>query len=777
MLLAVAAGLAWLFRSSAAGPAEIRRIVLISIDTCRADYFSCYGYPRQTTPHIDALAAGGILFDNAMSPVPMTLPAHSSMLTGTNPPYHGVHNNLGHRLGDSSLTIAEILQEKNIRTGAIVSAFVLNARFGLNQGFDAYIDDLGQSEQDGRHDERPAGDTTALALDWLDEHQSEDFFLFLHYYDPHDPYEPPEPFATAFKDDLYAGEIAYVDDCIGQVVARLKSLGLYDSTLIIVTSDHGEMLGEHGESTHMYFIYQGAIRVPLIVKLPGSDKSRRIDRPVSIVDIVPTLCGLLEITPPQAVHGEDLTDYLLGPGPKDPDERVLYCESLLPTIYGAGPLLGVRSGRWKYIQTSRPELYDLSADPAEANNLLAAQPRRAELLKKHLQAILNEQLRENSESNMAQDEETTQRLAALGYVSAGKVKHTFEFDPTFADPKDFIELHELHSLATHLISDKKLAQARRVCEKIRTEHLDYAENYLNLGKIAEADDRMEDAIANYSKCVELKYDASEAHRRLAIIYFDRGQYNQAAKHWRADLEVRWRDPDTLADLGLTLSRQQKYDQAIACYKEALAQKPDNPVCHSGLVQVYLTENKFAEAIHHLKELLRINPDQSDIYYNMGEAYFRLNRPADAIEHFGKSLQLNPRDYEAHNMLAKVYHKQNVPGKIVTHLTQSVALRPQQPGMLNKLAWLKAAYKEADFHDPEKAVHLASQCCELTGYKTPSFLDTLAVAYAAAGRFAEAIETTENAISLVQPKDQSELLDALKSRLELYKRNHPYFDPA
>lgn len=241
---------------------KIRNVVLISIDTCRADHLSCYGYERKTTPHIDAVAGEGVLFTRAHSTNPITLPAHSSMLTGTNPSYHGVHGNRNYRLSDANVSLAEIMRDHGYQTAAFVSAFVLDARFGLDQGFETYDDHV--SADPGRLfiSERSGGDTSRQAIKWLDNRGREPFFLFLHYFDPHAKHDPPEPFTSRFLDAPYAGEIAYTDHCIGQIIEKLKSLGIYDSTLLVSTSDHGESIGEHEEDTHGYFIYQVRFAYP-----------------------------------------------------------------------------------------------------------------------------------------------------------------------------------------------------------------------------------------------------------------------------------------------------------------------------------------------------------------------------------------------------------------------------------------------------------------------------------------------------------------------------------
>jgi len=266
LLLVVGIGVVWFLLSSRS---SIRNVILISIDTCRADHLSCYGFGRKTTPNIDAIAQEGILFENALTPIPLTLPAHSSMLTGTYPLYHKVRDNLNHRLAESNISIAEILREHGYTTGAIVSTFVLDVQFGLSQGFDSYNDQFEEPVGPREDKERRGSEASRFACIYLEEHRDEPFFLFLHYFDPHTDYEPPEPFASEYSDDLYAGEIAYVDHCLAQVIYKLKSLDLYDSTLIIIVGDHGEGLGEHGEAEHGYFIYEGMMKVPFIIRSPG----------------------------------------------------------------------------------------------------------------------------------------------------------------------------------------------------------------------------------------------------------------------------------------------------------------------------------------------------------------------------------------------------------------------------------------------------------------------------------------------------------------------------
>ncbi|UCF43534.1 MAG: sulfatase [Planctomycetota bacterium] len=470
-LVVVVVSCLWFFHSCTVFPNEIKNILLISIDTCRPDHLSCYGYPRQTTPNIDQLARESVLFKNAISPVPITFPAHCSMLIGTIPPHHGVHGNIGWQLDKSNLTLAEILHSKGYTTGAIVSSFVMDARFGLDQGFEVYddfYDDFRAPKGSGRDsNERKAEHASRAASSWLEEYQNEPFFLFLHYYDPHFPYDPPEPFASAFADDLYAGEIAYTDKCIGQVIKKLKELDLYDSTLLIITTDHGESRDEHGEFSHGYFIYHSTLEVALIIKVPGRPKGKKVDGVVGLVDIVPTICGMLGVTPPSPVHGRDLSPFLTKKRKIKKDERYVYCESLTSQRYGCNPLLGLVSDHWKYIQAPRQELYDLNKDPNESQNLADENPAVTRLMRNNLKFALEDNVLTNRpDSRSVLDSESRKRLESLGYVDSTGISEDFEFDNTKNDPKDWISLHVKLNSAMHFIRTEEYTQAEAWCNQI-----------------------------------------------------------------------------------------------------------------------------------------------------------------------------------------------------------------------------------------------------------------------------------------------------------------------
>jgi arylsulfatase A-like enzyme/Tfp pilus assembly protein PilF len=663
---------------------KVRNVLLLSIDTCRADHLGCYGHPGSTTPNIDRIAEEGVVFSNAYSPVPMTLPAHSSMLTGTDPPRHGVRDNFDHKLGEANLTLAEILGRNGFTTGAIVSAFVLDSQFGLGQGFETYEDRLERPHEKPTVSERRGEETSRLALEWLERHKDERFFLFLHYYDPHTDYAPPEPFASRFPESPYAGEIAYTDHCIGRVIEGLKDLGLYDSTLIIITSDHGEMLGEHGELDHGYFIYQSAIRVPLIFRLPGLQESRRIDDPAGIVDNVPTLCSILGIDAPEGVQGRDLSGSF-GDGEPLGEERPLYCESLLATKYGASPLHGVVTDRWKYIRTTRAELYDLTEDSEEANNLAEQRHDHARMLRDRLEQMLAGSAREaGSEGGAVLDEAGRRRLESLGYLGGASVSEDPDLDPAREDPKDLISFHRRLTRALGLIEEEQFAEARAICEKLLAERPRDPQTHLYLAKIAAAQGDFSRAVAYLTQAVRLRPDA-RSHIELGAAFIALGEAEEAIGHFEEAIRI---EPDAhheaYFNLGNVLAKQGKVSEAIGNYSEALQIHPGFAETHNNLGLLLLNQGKVAEAVEHFTEAVRIDPEYAEAHVNLGLALSRQGRAAEAIEHFSEAVRIRPDFAAVHNSLGIALAKQGRTSEAIHHFSEAVRIDPDLDDAHNNL---------------------------------------------------------------------------------------------
>jgi len=800
----------WFFLTGGRFGKRIQRVVLISIDTWRADYVGCYGYRGNITPNIDAFAKESILFKNVVSPVPLTLPAHSTMLTGTIPPYHGVHDNLDYRLADSNVTLAEILKEKGYATGAVIAAFILDLQFGLNQGFDYYSDKFDEEMNEMGIAERRGEEVTRYGIKWLDEHKDEPFFLFLHYYDPHMPYDAPAPFKPQFFEDLYslyAAEVSYADHCVGQVIDKLKGLGIYDSTLIIITSDHGESLGEHSEATHAYFIYDATVKVPLIFKLPGKRQGRKIDDLVGLVDIAPTVCSLLGIDSPPEVQGRDLSPYFKGKDGID-KERYIYCESMIATKYNCSSLLGAVTRRFKYIQAPRPELYDLIEDPHEIKNLAESKPQRARLMQDRLKQILEDTVRKGgSDSQLELDDEARQKLESLGYVAGDGVKEDFEFDRTKDDPKDFIEFHSMHSKLVVCIHKEEYEIAKELCQKLLDQRPDFAKGHLNMSQILQAEGDPNEAREYLEQCLRLDPDNTDAHNNLAMIFFKKGRLDQAIAHfseaikynpsylyainnlgsvffqqkefdkaieyWEKSLSIKSNQYKIYCNLALAMNKQDKPDEATKYYLKSLELEPDQPNVFKDLGFIFEQKDNVDQAVVYYTESLRLDPNQPKVHNTLGRLLTLHGQLDQAVNHYTESLKLKPDEAVIQNNIAEIYFQQGKNKEALVHWDEALEIRPDMVSALNNMAWLKAVHEKEPFYNPNEAVRLAEQAVELTEHKQPGLLDTLSVAYAAAGRFDEAVEAAEEAIELAQSLEQEKLAEEIKKHLELYKAGQPY----
>ena len=771
----------WLLYSSYTWPGNIRNVLLISIDTCRADHLSCYGYKSKTTPNIDALAAEGILFENVISPVPITLPAHSAMLTGTIPPYHGVHANVGGYLADeSNITLAEILKDAGFATTAVISAFVLDSQFGIDQGFDSYYDRFEGSLEAEAIEQRQAEQTTGLAIDWLEQNKDRRFFFFLHYYDPHTPYEPPEPFAARFAADPYVAEIAYTDHYIGKVLAKLKELDLYDSTLIIVTADHGEMRGEHGELTHRYFIYQGAVKVPLIFKVPGQNKAVRIESMAGLIDIVPTVCGLLNIKTPKNIQGLDLFGASKGKNTSG-QGRHIYCESLTPTNYKANSLLGMLNDRYKYIQTTRPELYDLISDPGESNNLFEKQPQRARIMQDKLAQMLQQSVRKGSpHGKVVVDSETIARLGALGYVG-GVVTEDFSFDQTKDDPKDLLKYYSLAEQIVASFESKEYDKMEMYAKEMIRQRPDLLIPYEKMGLIALEQEDYSKAIVYFQKIIEIDPDHGWADQKRGYAYLRKGDYDQAIdvfnqiiRELNQGLEQNQHAAvEAYGTRGMAYLGKGNYDRAVDDFNQVVKLDPKQATHYNNRGFAYLQKGEYDHAIRDFNKAIELDSRYAKAYANRGTAYSNRGQNEGAIRDYRQAIELSPNNADTYKKMILALIQQNRAKEAVSYYHQAVGLLDDQPLVLNNVAWLLATHQDPQLRDGAEALRLAVKACELTNYKVPSLLDTLAAAYAETGQFANAVKTVKKAIKLAQGAGQKELAQDIQPRLELYKAKRPY----
>ena len=472
------------------GSASGANVLLITLDTTRADRLGCYGYEAAETPNLDALAASGIRFDDAVTVVPVTLPAHATIMTGVDPPKHGVRHNGEYRLELGRATLAELLERAGYETAAFISAFVLDARFGLNRGFALYDDDVGVSASSATDFARPIYERSATAVTdraiaWLKgRDRSRPFFGWVHYFDPHSPRRPPAPFAARFAGRPYDGEIAYMDSQIGRLLGVLKTEGVVENTLIIVVADHGEGLGEHDEATHAKLIYESTMRVPLILWYPKRIQRGHVvdDVVVSIADITPTILDLVGVS-----HDGDFDGVSLLAARRNPD-RMSYMETLAPYLdSGWSPLYAIRRHEDKYILAPTPEYYDLRADPQESVNLYSTTTKEVVAARDLLVGELSSRMEGSPSladavaSSRELDPDALRRLESLGYVGSISVSEV----PTgeLADPKEMMSVLQAIDEADGLVRADRTDEALAIITGVVSEFPQDSKALITLGKI------------------------------------------------------------------------------------------------------------------------------------------------------------------------------------------------------------------------------------------------------------------------------------------------------
>ncbi|MEA2562013.1 MAG: hypothetical protein QOH06_3517 [Acidobacteriota bacterium] len=493
-------------------------VVIISIDTLRADHLPAYGYGGVATPAINRLRADGILFEKAYSPTPLTFPAHSSLLTGLLPGVHGVRDNVGYRLDAQRLPfLPRLLKDRGYATGGAVSAYVLQGKGGLDTGFDLYEDSVEFRTNAGLGGmQRPGSETLKLSLDWLRSVKDKPFFFFFHIYEPHTPYAPPEPFASRYK-SRYDGEIAAADKIVGDLLSALEGFEVYDDALIVLVSDHGEGLGDHGEEEHGVLLYNEAIHVPMIVKLPGGKRSgSTISKPAQLTDVVPTVLSLLDLPLPEALKGMSLLDLA------DAPERRIYSETFYPRLhFGWSDLASLTDGRHHYIEGPDPELYDLAADPREKSNVLARERRVYGAMRQEMQGY-ERRLAPPS----AVDEEAKQAMIALGYIgSAGG-----DLSGPLPDPRSRIgALADLKAGFQHS-ARKEHEQAAAAYRRVLASNPQMVDAWEFLGHSLKALGRTDEALAAYREGLKISNGSPSIAVSAASLYFDLGRLDEAASH-------------------------------------------------------------------------------------------------------------------------------------------------------------------------------------------------------------------------------------------------------
>ena len=629
-------------------------IVVVTFDTTRADHLSVYDATLANTPNLVALGEEGSVFEHAISPVPITLPSHTTIFTGLNPPSHGVRDNGLFTASRNLTTLAETLKEHGYATGAAIGSFPVAGHSGIQQGFEFFDDNITQAyedtfgnrviEKDGIYfDERPAEAVNEAAFDWLDANASNPFFLWLHYFDPHQPLNPPFPFNELYIHDQYLGELAYADHAFGLVVDRLRGLGVYDNTIIVMTSDHGEGRGEHRELTHSMLNYQTTQHVPLIIRVPGAPP-RRIERTVGLVDLYPTLLDFVDIDIPEAVEGESLHSWVMNGEGLAPHQY--YAETLSPRLSNNwGEIRTLYEGSHKYIYGPRPELYNLQDDPHELNDLVSKEPELAEQMQSDLRLVVEDPSRPNYAGEQSADPEVLARLASLGYIqpvsAPAAVTETLKSDGT--PPQDLAYTISLLSEAKSLLAGGDATGAIGILDRLLEEdpgnssYLDLKVRALfSIGALAEAKAVYDDMWARGITPSEV------VTRRVGILLTQSGNVDQAIKEYLA-LDLFVYTADNYHHLATLFERKQDFALQRKYLDQALEQDSGYYPAKIDLAVNFARTGDEAAAERELRALAAEQPFIKKIHYNLGALLARQGHSEESLEFVDRALAVDP-DY-------------------------------------------------------------------------------------------------------------------------------------
>jgi arylsulfatase A-like enzyme/Flp pilus assembly protein TadD len=721
VVLLVAATLAlrdrWPGGGGSIRPARDHDLLLVTLDTTRADRLGCYGGDPGVTPNLDGLAAGGIVFEDVTATAPITLPAHASMLTGLYPLNHGIRNNGMFSLTEDRQTLAEVLSSRGYATGAFVSAAVLARRYGLDRGFEVYDDDISQGRSSSRHSvpERRGDLTVAAAEAWLRSvPEDRPFFCWVHLYDPHAPYDPPPEFRRRFPGDPYTGEIAFADALVGRLLAALDASGRLPRAVVSVAADHGEGLGEHGEQTHAILLHQATVHVPWILAAVNLPRSTRVSAPVSGADIGPTLAALVGARVPNrdTADGRSVLPLLLGKR-TDGHDRLLWTETLLPRYqYGWSPLYAVRMDRWKLVHGRRRELYDVRRDPRELADVAANERAVVDSLDTHLRALADDAPAEGGgDAKLDLSRSEIEKLQALGYLGTDAAQR-----PDPPDPRDLITAHVHMERARNMFQRGLLDDAIAELDRMLTDDPGNVSGLSLRGQVLMQQGRFDEARHTLDRLLVIDPENATAYAMMARLELARGAPDRAltlaelgagqrgafetlsalqaealiALGRRDDavallssrLQDRPHDPDLLVAMARLRLRAGDTASAEAMLRGAVEADGLHTPANLALANLLDESNRGDEATRVLEALLQIDPGHPAALAALGR--IRLDDPARARPYLEEAVRLNPSRFEPHVSLGVCYLKLGLPDKAEASLRRALALQPDDLRTRNNL---------------------------------------------------------------------------------------------
>jgi choline-sulfatase len=615
-------------------------VLLITLDTLRADYLSCNGSKEVHTPHLDRLAQGGVNFTSARTSVPLTLPAHASIMTGNYPPVHGVRDNGAFRLSDEQLTLAEVLRREGYETAAFIGAFVLDRQFGLAQGFDDY-DEGSWSNVRGLESlaaERRGNAVYEAFSKWLENRAGgKPFFAWVHLYDPHAPHDPPEPFRGRYIDNPYAGEVAYTDAVVGKIVEDLGARKLLGSTLVAVVGDHGEGLGEHGERTHSLLIYNSTIHVPMLLHFPGRiAPGKKVGHLTRTIDLAPTILDFLEI---DSTFGQGTSLRPLVEGKNLDDELPAYSESLYPSLnLGWSELRALEAEDYRLILAPRSELYDLKEDPGERANVIDARPTTAAALEGRLESLLESMRSSEGQSTHAVDPQTAEMLRSLGYLSTSQPPPPG--GSSAVDPKDRMGLWSDIELGLHYFGQGDFASALDILGKALAQDRDIPILYDHIGWSYIQLSQYDAAERVYREALGRGIESAEFHANLGLVYYRQGNFTNAEKELQIALTLEDFSVAAHYRLADVYRATRNYAEAVDHYRRALEIDPSYVYAFNGMAMALAMGGKNEEALAAFRDAVRVAPEMAPGYLNLAIHLERMKRYREALAAYERFMDLS-----------------------------------------------------------------------------------------------------------------------------------------
>lgn len=688
-LLLIGIGWGWYHRAG-----NKLNVILVTLDTTRADRMGCYGYREGQTPAFDALAQSGVLFENAYAPVPITFPSHTTMLTGRYPPEHGIHLNSFGRLSENVPVLAESLLAAKYDTGAFLASFALDSKFGLDRGFQTYDDDLTGSTPtfDSMHRYRPGDLVMNSALSWLKDRKSRSFFCWIHLFDAHAPYLPREDsFGNTFVERPYDAGVAFADLQLQRLREFLQSNKLDERTIIIVVGDHGEGLMDHQEREHGFLLYNTTVRVPMVIAgAPLSKPGYRVTTPVSLVDLLPTIFDCLEV--PQSFYssGRSLKPALAG---ESIDEKPIYLETDWPLqVSRWAPQRAAIKGNWKYTKTSstQAELYDLSTDPNEEHDLAKSQPERLQELSIALWRLQGAMDLQSADSvNLTEGE--VELLKSLGYIGSGDPEASDDSIEQLPNMREMTPVYNQIEDALHLLHEHKTQESLGILRKVLEQAPDcfLARNVMGVALIELK--QYAEAAQVLQSLIQDQPDNAEAHSRLGRALGAQGLWQEGLSHFQKAVEIQPHFAAHHFALGMALKRLGKSSEAASEFEAAVQSDPGQVLAQLHLAD-YLAKQpgRIEDAIQHYQLAIKYHPGFAVAHSNLGAVLFQLRRNSEAEEHFTFAIELEPQQFEPRLLLAQVLLSERRFDDAIAQLTMALQIRPNEPNAISLLQQARMA---------------------------------------------------------------------------------------